>query len=476
LIAAAGLPQVHFLRCARRFRSCDDKCGFLGDGVSTVSFVQFNLNAALEARWLTADRARAFGRVLLIGTIVGVVGWLAFSKRGIDPFGKPLGTDFVSFWTASELALEGPAERAYNIPAHWDAQRSLFGPTQDYAAFFYPPIFLLVCLPLATLPYVWSLVAWLIITGYAYVRVVQAYLGPRLGTWPILAFPAVLLNAGHGQNGFLSAALIGAGSLIMNKRPVLAGICFGVMAYKPQLAIMIPIAMLAARRWITIAAAAAAAALLAAVTVLIWGLDPWRGFFQASPLARIALEQNLVGNEKMQSLFAAVRLWGGGLWLAYGTQLFLIIAVCVTLLYLQKRAFRSEAEGPAMVAAGLLATPFILDYDLTLLAIPIAWLARRALANEFLPGEKLVLALAYTLPLYARTFAGKAGVPAAPFLILAVFAYVVVRGLRQEDQRRIPIVEAWTACEEKHALARCLENGETIAGAKIPGRKHRIHR
>jgi len=53
-------------------------------------------------------------------------------------------------------------------------------------------------------------------------------------------------------------------------------------------------------------AAAAAAALLAAVTVLIWGLDPWRGFFQASPLARIALEQNLVGNEKMQSLFAAV--------------------------------------------------------------------------------------------------------------------------------------------------------------------------
>ena len=415
-----------------------------------MKFVQFHLDTVLEARWLTADRAQAFGRVLLAVTIFGVAGWLAFSKSDIDPSGKPLGTDFVSYWTASRLALDGPAARVYSIPAHWDMQRVLFGPRQDYTAFFYPPLFLFICLPLAMAPYIWALVAWLTLTGWAYVRVVQAYMGPRLGTWPILAFPAVLLNAGHGQNGFLNAALIGAGSQLINKRPALAGFCFGMMAYKPQLAILIPIALIAARRWITILVAAATAATWIMLTIFLWGIDPWRGFFQVSSLARTTMEQNLVGNEKMQSLFAALRLWGVNLRLAYGAQVFLIIAVCWVLFYLQKRAFRGEFEGPAMVAAGLLATPFILDYDLTLLAIPIAWLARRALVSEFLPGEKLVLALAYTLPLYARTLAGKAGVPATPFLILAVFAYIVVRGLRQGGQApHRPEVETWIACEKR---------------------------
>ena len=41
---------------------------------------------------------------------------------------------------------------------------------------------------------------------------------------------------------------------------------------------------------------------------------------------------------------------------------------------LQRRAFRTAAEAPAVVCAGLLASPFVLDYDLTLVAIPLVWL------------------------------------------------------------------------------------------------------
>ena len=388
-----------------------------------------NGNALLEARWLTDDRAKAFGRVLFAFTLVAVVAWVALSKQGVDIEGKPLGTDFVSFWTASELALRGQVAEVYDIAAHWGLEKELFGASQGYTAFFYPPVFLLICWPLAILPYVWSLAAWLLATGWAYVRVVRGYLGPSLGLWPILAFPAMVLNAGHGQNGFLNAALIGGGALLLDKRPILAGACFGAMIYKPQLAIVIPFALLAARRWATIGAAAATAASLVVATIVLWGLDPWRAFFAAAPLARESLERNWVGDEKMQSAFAAVRLLGGGLGLAYGAQLLLGLGVCSGLFHLQRRAFRSEAEGPAMVAAGLLTTPFILDYDLTLLAIPIAWLARRALAGQFLPGERLTLALAYLLPLFARTLAGKTGIPAGPFVVCAIFAYLVARGV-----------------------------------------------
>ena len=93
-------------------------------------------------------------------------------------------------------------------------------PAVAYAAFFYPPPYLLICLPLAPLPYFASLALWLGATGAAYWRVLRAYAGARLRR--ILAFPAFLVNAGHGQNGFLSAALIGGGALLLDKRPVVA--------------------------------------------------------------------------------------------------------------------------------------------------------------------------------------------------------------------------------------------------------------
>ena len=82
-----------------------------------------------------------------------------------------------------------------------------------------------------------------------------------------------------------------------------------------------------------------------------------------------------------------------------------------------------------MVAAALLASPFLLDYDLTLLAIPLAWSAREASRAGFAPGERIVLALAYVLPLFSRLAAGALGLPLAPLTIAAVFLYVLRRGV-----------------------------------------------
>ena len=147
-------------------------------------------------------------------------------------------------------------------------RRRVFGRDVGYAAFFYPPMFLILCLPLGLLPYLASLAVWLAATGLAYVRVVRAWLGERLDALPALAFPAVLVNAGHGQNGFLSAALFGAGALWLERRPILAGVCFGCLVYKPQLGLMIPLALLAAGRWKTLAGAAGAAVAFSALSLL----------------------------------------------------------------------------------------------------------------------------------------------------------------------------------------------------------------
>jgi alpha-1,2-mannosyltransferase len=386
------------------------------------------VSAALrDADWLDRQRALAYARILFFFSYAGALIWIGLSRGGIDRAGKALGTDFVSFWTASQLTLAGRAADVYDVATHWGAQKALFGPDVGYSAFFYPPTYLLICLPLAALPYFSSLAAWLAATGYAYWRVVRAYAGPRIDALAILAFPAILINAGHGQNGFLSAALIGGGALLLDKRPVVAGLCFGALIFKPHLAPMIPIALIAARRWTTLAATAATAAGLALASWLVWGETVWRAFLEAAPLARATLERHLVGDEKMQSVFAAVRLLHGDLTLAYVVQGAAALIAAIALARLSARRPPNGAEGPAIVLAALLASPFLLDYDLTLLAIPLAWTVREALNAGFAPGEKITLAFAYALPLFSRPLAGALGLPLAPLTIAVLFYFVLRR-------------------------------------------------
>jgi alpha-1,2-mannosyltransferase len=398
----------------------------------------WRLEALSRADWLTGARARAWGWLLLAVTALIALGWVAASRGGLDPTGKPLGTDFTSFWSASKLALSGVPALAYDVSAHHAQQTALFERDNGYAAFFYPPIFLLICLPLAQLPYLASLAAWLTATGALYWRMARGWLGEAFGVMPIFAFPAVLTNIGHGQNGFLSAALFGAGGLWLERRPILAGLCLGALAYKPHLGIMIPIALAIAGRWRTFAAAGAAVLALSAASYGLFGPETWRGFLADSAMARSALERGLVGDGKMQSAFAAVRLWGGGVGLAYGVQAAVAATAAAALLWLQRRVPNSGAEGPAMIVAALLASPFLLDYDLVVLAAPLAWMVREGAAKGFLSWEKLALLAAFVLPAVARTLATEARLPVAPAVMAGLLVAILRRAAFASGQQDHP--------------------------------------
>ena len=86
------------------------------------------VRAVRDCDWLDAGRARAYARILLVVTLAGAIGWIALSTGGLDRQGKPIGADFVGFYTASRLALDGRADLAYDVGAHWAAQKALFGP------------------------------------------------------------------------------------------------------------------------------------------------------------------------------------------------------------------------------------------------------------------------------------------------------------------------------------------------------------
>lgn len=391
------------------------------------------LRALSDAPWLTADRALAWCRILLAATgllVAAGLGWLALQGGVLDPFARPVGTDFLSFYAASSLALDGHFAAVWDMQAHAAAQFAIAGDMPIFYAFFYPPPFLLLVLPLALLPYAPALVLWLAATGYAYWRAIRALLPAAVPGFAILAFPAVLVNAGHGQNGFVSAALFGVAAAALDRRPWLAGACIGLLIYKPQLAILAPVALIAAGRWRAVLAAGAAVALALALSWIVVGTEGWRAFLAQAPIASLALEQNAVGAEKMQSVYAALRLLGAGSAVAYTVQGVAALATAI-LVAIAARQASGEAVIALLAAGAVLASPFLLDYDLLVLAAPMAFLAGAALRGDgFLPWEKTVLAAAFLLPLVARTLAMAAGLPVAPLVAAALLACVLRRARR----------------------------------------------
>jgi hypothetical protein len=393
-----------------------------------------------DAAWLTPARVKAYLYLLGAITLAVVLSWIGLSRHGLDLLGKPLGADFPSFWAASRLALQGAPAKVYDLAAHAATERSAFGGAYvPYPAFFYPPTYLVICLPLGLLPYLGALAAWLGATGYVCWRVVRAWLGPRLRRWalPMLAFPGVLTTVGHGQNAFLTTALFGAAILAWDRRPVLAGVFIGLLTIKPQLGLMIPLALIVSGRWRVIASACATALGLALAALATFGLSTWRAWWAASHLARRALEEDWVGSEKMQSAFAAVRLLHGGLWLAYGVQAAVAVAAAAILVQAMRlRPSDALAQGAVLATASLLASPFLLDYDLMLLALPLAWLVREQAKGGALPWEKAAMFAAFLLPLIGRLVAARLGLPLGPPILFALLLVVARRAMVGVDVQK----------------------------------------
>jgi hypothetical protein len=388
--------------------------------------------------WLTADRIRAVAAVSLALTGLSILYLLATSHGTLDAWGRPLGTDFSNVWTAGQMALDGRAAEAWNWAAHYQVQQAAHGdPHVPFYGWHYPPPFLLLASLLACLPYLAALFLWQAATLWGAVRVCRALLPGRTALLAMLGAPVVLVCLTHGQNGFLTAALLGGGLLLLGRKPLLAGLLFGCLVYKPQFALVLPPLLLAGGYWRAIAGAFASAALLAGATLALWGLPVWQAFLDSLPLTRhIVIEQGETGWHKIQSAFAMVRMWGGSVPLAYAVQGAVTLASMGAVLWLT-RAARPNVRNAAICAAAMLSTPYVLDYDLVVLCSGAAFLVAEGLERGFLPWEKSLLALVWMAPLVARTLAELTFVPLGQASIAALLALAVRRTLAQ-GERALP--------------------------------------
>jgi hypothetical protein len=386
--------------------------------------------------WLTIERARAYSLILLaLGALI-FAGWIALSGGGIDRNGKPIGTDFSNVYAAGRLIWEGKPADAYDPALQHAAEIAAFdGRDVPFFGWHYPPFFFGIAALVAALPYGWGLSLWLITGFSAYLLAIRAIL-PRSGTLLIAAaFPAVLVNVGHGQNGFLTTALLAGALLLLDRRPWAAGVLIGLLAYKPQFGVLIPLALLADKRWSTIASAILTVAALVLLSTALLGTGVWHAFADSTAFTRtVVLEQGGTGWEKIQSIFSATRMWGADIAFAYLAQLTLGSALAVSLMWLWRSNAAFELKASALAIGSLLATPYVLDYDLVVLAIAIAFVARHGLAHGFHSGEVNMLGVAWIMPLLTRTIAGAVEIPLG--LLVMIAFYVVVLRRAVADRRR----------------------------------------
>jgi hypothetical protein len=398
-------------------------------------------------RWLTAERARGYSLILLAFYAIAIVGWIALSDGLIDRNGKPIGTDFASFYAAGSMALEGHAAGIYDMAAHYAREQQIFGATIPYYGWLYPPIFLLVAAPLALLPYPLALVLWQGASFALYLVVIAAIVKPmrresgvvaQLWLPVAAAFPAVFINLGHGQNGFLTAGLLAGALLALPRRPVLSGILFGLLAYKPQFGLLIPIALLVSGQWRAMIAAGITVIALAAAATLTFGADLWWAFAASTETARkLLLEQGDVGFEKLQSAFAAIRLWGGGVPLAYFIQGAVSVAAISGVAWIWRTSGDRALKAALLMIATLLASPHALDYDLTILGPAIALLIASSWSHGFRDFDISVLAAAWIAPLVARGIAGATGTPLGLVAIVALYALTMRHAMRDRERSAI---------------------------------------
>ena len=381
--------------------------------------------------WLTADRLRVYSLMLVAAYVLGTLVWFGSARGLLDWQDRPLGTDFAQVYASGTLVLDGRPAAPFDNAAEFARQREIFGEKTAIFTWGYPPFFLPVAALLACFPYLVAFFLWQGATLAAALAAFRRVLPEKEAMLPALAFPAVYVNFGHGQTGFAIAALFTGALVSLGSRPLLAGLLFGLIAFKPQLGVLAPLALAAGGCWRAFAAAAATVVAMTLATWAAFGSQTWLAFLDALPeLRHGGLEYSNTGFHKMQSLFAAIRLSGGSVELAWAAQgaLVLALAACVVAVW------RSTADGrlksATLLAASALATPYGFDYDMTLLGPAIAFVTAHALRDGFQPWEKSLLALAWSTPIVARGVAEATHVPLGLLATLALFAVILHRVAR----------------------------------------------
>ncbi len=304
-------------------------------------------------------------------------GWPPAGKPWLDAEHYVFGRDFINTWMGGRSVFSGGPAPWFDFRVYNEAIRRVMG--QDYQLVFwsYPPHAVLFAWPFGLLPYFPAYLLWCVI-GITVYLLVAKHAVPQERTLFLAAAPAVAVCVFFGQNGFYTAALLIGGLLSLDRRPILAGVLFGLLTVKPQMGLLLPVVLLLERRWVTIASAVATVAVLVAATSMLFGWNVWIEFLQkVVPQQRWLTEH---GGDLLFALVGSVYFGARLIHLPQAADWALQWTACAFALagvawtYWRRR---DPALSFAFFATGIfLFTPYILSYDMVVLGFVVASAAR----------------------------------------------------------------------------------------------------
>ena len=393
-------------------------------------------------RGLHLDRRRVgiLAAILLALQVAGLLFVVAGTHGWIVRLSRPTTTDFVSFYAAGSLAAAGKPALAYNRAAHLAAEEKVAGDGIGYQFFNYPPVYLMPFALLARLPYLVSFGLFEAATLAFYLLVGLRILGERGGAalLALLAVPVVFWTIGLGQNGFLTAALFGAATLSIDRRPALSGLLFGLTCYKPQFGLLVPLALAAGGYWRAIVTASATVAALVLLSAAVFGAATWGAFFNAIGAAPATYGSGRILFAGMANPFGGARLLGADAPLAYAVQAVLAAIAAIVVAVVWRRHLSLPIRAAVLCAATLMAAPIALLYDLLVGVVAAAWLMRDRRAPAAAPWEGWVLAVLCLAAIGGPRTGEIWRVPLYPLIALAIFTLAAARAWRERVLRTAP--------------------------------------
>ncbi|MBB5541092.1 glycosyltransferase family 87 protein [Paraburkholderia fungorum] len=392
--------------------------------------------------FLTAERVVVYSIAMLVLYMLFLAAW-AWTSKGFTTgdFTKP-GIDFSVFWSASYAMLHGPAWQIYDYRYFERIEAALFQlPHGSFLPWLYPPTFLVLIKPLALVP---PVVAYLTFVGVSVLLFTVAMLklsrlatgmsSSRLAALFVAACPCVFVAAVFGQNSLLTAALAALAVHWSSRHPVRAGLCIGLLAIKPQMAVLLPFVLIAGRSWRAFGVAALSASLFVALSVLICGAKSLHLFVLGTGLARdLVLEHSRHYWLASPTTFAALREAGAPLAAAYAAQAGIALIAVTAACLIWKSTRDARLRGAVLAVATLLANPYAWHYELAWLGIATTCLTAIGFDTTWRRGEQAVLVLAWLLPVY-EFFNRLSGLPQIGPVVLLSMLLLILRRARIGDE------------------------------------------
>jgi alpha-1,2-mannosyltransferase len=379
--------------------------------------------------------ASARSRLILVGCVCGSYGLFVAVIYAIN-FSKEPGQDWMVYYTAARAYLEG------NLPLLFDGERMTAQMNVDFLdwlprplsfhPWLYPPTFLLLLIPFGLFSFAASYAAFLLITlAFLLVMIwccVERGYRRWLHVFSLLFAPAVSFTMGTGQNSFLTSALLVGGFGLLSRHPATAAALLGTLTFKPQLWLMVPIALVAARQWRALMNTIAAASLLGFSSAVVFGIKPWSvwGGLMISPPTEFYQTWLKWGRLHGESVYTNLALLGTSPLFANAgqTAALLLAAGCVWWSF--RRPIPGDLRLVVLLAATVLAAPHVSNYDTVLLVVAATTLFAVALGEGFRRGELIVPMLVWMIQLFNPPDVYRVGM-VTPLLTCLLIACAIAR-------------------------------------------------